>query len=323
MPSPPRCSPAPRSPVTRSIPSSRPPRPGWRPTPRRSTRCARGTSIRPTGNGRLFAFRHPLLRCCVYDLIPPARRLDAHERAAAALAARGAGLAAQAYHVERCGRAGDPAATALLRDAAAAVVRTAPATAARWYEAALRLLGDEPAVRRRAARVAGARARRRRAVRRGPRGARRGVRARAVARRRGRVRAGGHRARALRRRAPAPAARAAPAAGRARARGDRVPRGRPDRPHDLGRARAARDRRPPRPARRRARAVRAGRGLDRRARPRRHAPRAGDRDAGRRARRASSPRTRAPPCTSPPRSCCSCAWRTAERTIERVLALGR
>ena len=98
-------------------------------------------------NGRLFGFRHLLLRHCVYDTIPPARRLDAHERAAAALAARGAGLAAQAYHVERCGRAGDPAATALLRDAAAAVARTAPATAARWYEAALRLLGDEPAVR--------------------------------------------------------------------------------------------------------------------------------------------------------------------------------
>ncbi|MDA0174211.1 AAA family ATPase, partial [Solirubrobacter taibaiensis] len=108
--------------------------------------CARDL-IRPTGNGRLFAFRHPLLRHCVYDTIPPGRRLDAHERAAAALAARGAGLAAQAYHVERCGRAGDPAATALLRDAAAAVARTAPATAARWYEAALRLLGDEPVVR--------------------------------------------------------------------------------------------------------------------------------------------------------------------------------
>ena len=108
--------------------------------------CARDL-IRPTGNGRLFGFRHLLLRHCVYDTIPPARRLDAHERAAAALAARGAGLAAQAYHVERCGRAGDPAATALLRDAAAAVARTAPATAARWYEAALRLLGDEPSVR--------------------------------------------------------------------------------------------------------------------------------------------------------------------------------
>ena len=108
--------------------------------------CARDL-IRPTGNGRLFGFRHLLLRHCVYDTIPPARRLDAHERAAAALAARGAGLAARAYHVERCGRAGDPAATALLRDAAAAVARTAPATAARWYEAALRLLGDEPSVR--------------------------------------------------------------------------------------------------------------------------------------------------------------------------------
>ena len=188
--------------------------------------CARDL-IRPTGNGRLFAFRHLLLRHCVYDTIPPARRLDAHERAAAALAARGAGLAPQAYHVERCGRAGDPAATALLRDAAAAVARTAPATTARWYEAALRLLGDEPAVRADAARAAGARARRRWAVRRAPaRRSTRRTRLRRRSRSRSRVRGWttelGRYADARRRLQPA----AAPAAGRARARGDRLPRGR-------------------------------------------------------------------------------------------------
>ena len=249
--------------------------------------CARDL-IRPTGNGRLFGFRHLLLRHCVYDTIPPARRLDAHERAAAALAARGAGLAAQAYHVERCGRAGDPAATALLRDAAAAVARTAPATAARWYEAALRLLGDEPAVRAELLAPLGL--------------------ALAAAGRFDAAREALDEAYAL-----APSVEVAVACARVDTElgryADARRRLQPEqhRPQvalelaaiafhegvltDLATwaepARRATADRPPRPPRRRARAVRARRGLDRRARPRRDAARTGDRDAGRRARRAT------------------------------------
>ena len=46
--------------------------------------------VRATGDGRAFAFRHPLVRRAVYEAAPPAWRLDAHERAAVALERRGA-----------------------------------------------------------------------------------------------------------------------------------------------------------------------------------------------------------------------------------------
>ena len=93
-----------------------------------------------TGDGRAFRFRHPLLRRAVYDAAPPAWRLAAHERVAAALAARGAGASVRAFHVEKCARPGDDGAVALLAEAAAAAASTAPATAARWYGAGARLL---------------------------------------------------------------------------------------------------------------------------------------------------------------------------------------
>ena len=57
--------------------------------------------VHATGSGREFAFRHPLVRRSVYDDAPPAWRLEAHERAAAALERRGAAVAARAHHVER------------------------------------------------------------------------------------------------------------------------------------------------------------------------------------------------------------------------------
>ena len=102
--------------------------------------------VHATGRGREFVFRHPLVRQSVYDGAPPAWRLDAHERATAALERRGAALAARAHHVERFARAGDAAAIELLAAAAAAAPSRA---AARWYAAALRLLPAEDATGRR------------------------------------------------------------------------------------------------------------------------------------------------------------------------------
>ena len=104
--------------------------------------------VRPGGDARAFRFRHPLVLRAVYDGAPPAWRLGAHERVAAVLAARGAAPGVRAYHVEQYARPGDEGAIALLGEAAAAAAATAPATAARWYGAAVRLLPDGDAERR-------------------------------------------------------------------------------------------------------------------------------------------------------------------------------
>jgi hypothetical protein len=102
----------------------------------------------PHPPGRSFAFRHPLVLRVVYDGAPPAWRLGAHERAAAALERRGAGAAVRAYHIARFARPGDDAAVALLTAAAEAAAEPSPATAAHWYRAALRLLPDDDVDRR-------------------------------------------------------------------------------------------------------------------------------------------------------------------------------
>jgi ATP/maltotriose-dependent transcriptional regulator MalT len=96
--------------------------------------------LRNTDVPRRFRFRHPLLRRAVYDATAGGWRLGAHERCAEALAQRGASAVARAHHVERSAREGDLAAVAVLRSAGEAVARLAPASAARWYGAALRLL---------------------------------------------------------------------------------------------------------------------------------------------------------------------------------------
>ena len=96
--------------------------------------------VRPAGDGREFAFRHPLVHRAVYDAAPPAWRLAAHRRAAAALERHCSLPAARAYHVARYARPGDEAAIALLAQAAAEASETAPASAAHWYGNALRLL---------------------------------------------------------------------------------------------------------------------------------------------------------------------------------------
>ncbi|HEX8647419.1 MAG TPA: AAA family ATPase [Thermoleophilaceae bacterium] len=96
--------------------------------------------VRATGSGRLFEFRHPLVRRVVYESAAPGFRLAAHERVAAALAEAGADPAARAYHVERYARPGDEDAIETLTAAGGATFGSAPATSARWFEAAIRLL---------------------------------------------------------------------------------------------------------------------------------------------------------------------------------------
>src|SRR4051794_20958594 len=98
--------------------------------------------VRQTDVPRRFRFRHPLVRRAVYESMPGGWRLGAHERCgvALALALRGSLLSAIAHHVERSARQGDEAAIALLREAGEAAAPRAPASAARWFAAALRLL---------------------------------------------------------------------------------------------------------------------------------------------------------------------------------------
>jgi DNA-binding NarL/FixJ family response regulator len=96
--------------------------------------------VRNTDVPRRFRFRHPLVRRAVYEATAGGWRLGAHERCAEALAARGASAASRAHHVERSARDGDLAAVAVLREAGEAASRLAPASAARWFAGALRLL---------------------------------------------------------------------------------------------------------------------------------------------------------------------------------------
>jgi DNA-binding NarL/FixJ family response regulator len=104
--------------------------------------------VRPAADGREFAFRHPLVHRAVYDAAPPAWRLSAHRRAAVALELDCALPAARAFHVARYARPGDEAAIALMTEAGAAAAETAPASAARWYGVALRLLPHGDRARR-------------------------------------------------------------------------------------------------------------------------------------------------------------------------------
>ena len=98
--------------------------------------------VRPTSAPRRFAFRHPVVRQAVYDALPGGWRLGAHARAAEALARRGAGPVERAHHAEFAGVPGDAAAIALLTEAAEDLQGPAPATAARFQAAAVRLLPD-------------------------------------------------------------------------------------------------------------------------------------------------------------------------------------
>ena len=101
--------------------------------------------IRPAEVPRMFNFRHPLLRSAIYQSCLAGARLAAHARSAEALAARGAPAVSRAHHVEQSARHGDRAAIAILLEAGKASAHTAPRSATRWFEAALRLLPENAA----------------------------------------------------------------------------------------------------------------------------------------------------------------------------------
>jgi DNA-binding NarL/FixJ family response regulator/tetratricopeptide (TPR) repeat protein len=105
--------------------------------------------VRSTDVPRRFRFRHPLVRRAVYESAPGGWRLGAHERCAEMLAAQGAAVAARAHHVELSARHGDASAVAVLREAGEAAAKRAPATAARWFESALRLIADDAPIEER------------------------------------------------------------------------------------------------------------------------------------------------------------------------------
>ncbi|MEV8508504.1 AAA family ATPase [Actinoplanes sp. NPDC051475] len=97
------------------------------------------------GTGR-FRFRHPLVRHVMYASAAAGWRLGAHARAAAYLERVGAPPRARAHHVARSAASGDSGAAGTLISAAQAVGAQAPATAAEWTQAALRLLPGDTAL---------------------------------------------------------------------------------------------------------------------------------------------------------------------------------
>ncbi len=116
--------------------------------------------VRPTDVPRRFSFRHPLVRRAVYESTRGGWRLAAHARAAELLASRGAAAAECANHLEQSAGHGDEAAIETLLEAGRAASARAPAAAARWFDAALRLLPSADAERQVEVRVALASARR-------------------------------------------------------------------------------------------------------------------------------------------------------------------
>lgn len=96
--------------------------------------------VRDTDVPRRFRFRHPLVRRVIYEGTPSGWRLSAHERCGQTLAQRDVPAPELAHHVASSARVGDLAAVAVLRQAGEATARIAPASAARWFADALRLL---------------------------------------------------------------------------------------------------------------------------------------------------------------------------------------
>jgi ATP/maltotriose-dependent transcriptional regulator MalT len=97
-----------------------------------------------------YMFRHPIVRHAVYQEAGEAWRVAAHARVAQAFLNRGLPSALPAHHLECSAAPGDQAAVAVLVEAGEAAAARAPAAAARWFGAALRLLppdaGAEPRI---------------------------------------------------------------------------------------------------------------------------------------------------------------------------------
>jgi DNA-binding NarL/FixJ family response regulator len=104
--------------------------------------------VRPTPAPGQFLFRHPLVRRAIYAGAGEGFRLAAHRRAAAALAERGIEPSARAHHVARSAQPGDEDGIAVLLAAAERHASSAPASAAAWFGAALRLLAEAEPERR-------------------------------------------------------------------------------------------------------------------------------------------------------------------------------
>jgi DNA-binding NarL/FixJ family response regulator/tetratricopeptide (TPR) repeat protein len=101
--------------------------------------------VRATDTPRRFRFRHPIVRQAIYASAGAGWRLGAHARVEAVLARQGAAAARRAHHLEQCAEPGDRQATDVLAQAAAEAAPRAPAAAAHWWAAALRLLpADTP-----------------------------------------------------------------------------------------------------------------------------------------------------------------------------------
>lgn len=112
-------------------------------------RLLSGGLLQLTEVPRRFRFRHPVVRRAVYESAGAGWRIGAHRRLAATLRSRGASPAELARHVGAVAEPSDTEAVGVLAAAGRALAHTAPAIAADWYAAALRLLPvDDPGHRR-------------------------------------------------------------------------------------------------------------------------------------------------------------------------------
>ncbi|MEV7728443.1 AAA family ATPase [Streptomyces sp. NPDC087917] len=114
--------------------------------------------VRP-GPAGSWTLRHPVLRSVVHENADPQHRVRMHRAAAGALARAGASAPVRAHHVEQALTGWDPAAAAVLLDAARLTADTAPASSAHWLAVVLRVLPDGPRHARRRLELMLARAR--------------------------------------------------------------------------------------------------------------------------------------------------------------------
>lgn len=96
--------------------------------------------IHETEIPRRFEFRHPIVRSAVYGSLTPGTRVKLHRRVAESLRARGSSATIMAGHVEQSAQFGDKEAVRVLHTAGREAADRAPASAQRWFSAALRLL---------------------------------------------------------------------------------------------------------------------------------------------------------------------------------------